>query len=75
MQFVVRLLRTVLGDGGAVVLRHRGCGVVLTAGTPGEGAPVRFDSAAQAEAFSVRFLDEPRAWEPVRASEAEAQAA
>jgi hypothetical protein len=70
VQFVLRLLRTVLGDSGPVVLRHRGSGVVLSAGVAGQTAAVRFDNAAQAEAFSARFLDEAPAWQPVPAGHA-----
>jgi hypothetical protein len=75
VQFVLRLLRTVLGDGGAVVLRHRDSGHVLSVGVPGETEPVLFDSTGEAEAFSARYLDEAPAWEPVRASQALAVAA
>ena len=75
MQFVLRLLRTVLGDGGAVVLRHRDSGHVLSVGVPGETEPVLFDSTGEAEAFSARYLDEASAWGPVRASHALAVAA
>jgi hypothetical protein len=69
MQFVLRLLRSVLGGGDAVVLRHRASGAVLSAGFPGESDALRFGSAAEAEAFSARFLDEAAGWEAVPASD------
>jgi hypothetical protein len=56
-----------------VLLRHAPSGAVLrpgAAGAPG-GPPVRFRSAAEAEAFSARFLDEPAAWQAVPAGQIE----
>jgi hypothetical protein len=75
VQCVARLLRTVLGNEVEVVLRRRDSGVVFTsAGAPDEVA-VRFASAAEADAFSTRFLDEAPAWQAIPASQADAKAA
>ena len=79
MDFVARFVRTaldhVLGSGRfEVVLRHRSTGWVLSDGAP-YGRPVRFASAADAAAFSRRFLDESPAWDAIDAAEFDEQAA
>ncbi len=74
MRCLTRLLQSLLPsdqEGGAVLLRHAPSGTVLTSGP----APVRFPSAAEACAFSARFLDEPAGWEVVPAAQSEPKAA
>lgn len=74
MRCLTRLLRSLLPfdeEQGAVLLRHARSGTVLTSGP----APIRFPSAAEASAFSARFLDEPAGWEVVPAAQSESKAA